>query len=315
MLRSLGRYDDVRKNMNEMRAKFSTTEERARGTEYVLAFLEGNGADMAAQAAWFERQHRPVGDAAIWTEAFVGHLRTARELTQQYIQTLVRADSPEPAAISRTLGALLAGVAGRADLARADAADALMLVPGSRDVESRAALAFALAGDAARAQTLADDLVQRFPRATLVQSLWVPTIRAQLALDRGRPAESLELLRTAAPYELGISSTFPIGMFPVYVRGQAYLAARDGVAAAAEFQRIVDHAGVAWNSPTFALARLGLARAYAVTAASAQGASASGATAKARAAYQGFLDLWKDADADLPILASARREAAALGSK
>jgi hypothetical protein len=159
---------------------------------------------------------------------------------------------------------------------------------------------------------MADELVKQFPRATLVQSVWVPTIRAQLALDRGHPAESLELLRTAAPYDLAISSSFPVCMFPAYIRGQAGLAAQQGAAAAGEFQRILDHPGIVWNCPTFALARLGLARAYAASAAAAQGAEADAQKTKAREAYRRFLDLWKDADADTPILIKARAEFAAL---
>jgi serine/threonine protein kinase/tetratricopeptide (TPR) repeat protein len=315
MLRSLGRYDDARKNLDETRATFGMSgisDSRTHGQLYILAFLEGNAAGMAEHAAFFERQHRPLPDAAIWTEAFVGHLRTARELTRQSVQSSIRLDNPEPAAISQAQGALLEAVAGRADLAGADATNALKLVPGSRDVQSRAALAYALAGDDARAQAMADDLVQRFPRATLVQSVWVPTIRAQLAIDRGHPAEGVELLRAAAPYELGISSSFPVCMVPVYIRGQAALAAHDGAAAGAEFQRILDHPGIVWNCPTFALARLGLARAYAATAATAQSADSEAQKTKAREAYRRFLDLWKDADADIPILIKARAEFTAL---
>jgi len=315
MLRSLGRYDDMRKNLDETRATFGTSgisDSRMQGQLYILAFIEGNTAAMAEHAAWFERQHRTPPDATIWTETFVGHLRTARELTRVSVQSSIRLNSPEPAAISQAQGALLEAAAGRADLAGADAADALKLVPGSRDVQSRAALAYALAGDVARAQAMADELVKQFPRATLVQSVWVPTIRAQLALDRGHPAESLELLRTAAPYDLAISSSFPVCMFPAYIRGQAGLAAQQGAAAAGEFQRILDHPGIVWNCPTFALARLGLARAYAASAAAAQGAEADAQKTKAREAYRRFLDLWKDADADTPILIKARAEFAAL---
>jgi serine/threonine protein kinase/Tfp pilus assembly protein PilF len=312
MLRSLGRYDEVRKNLDAMRATFAMSDRGLHSQLYILAFLEENAAGMAEHAAWFEQQHQPMPDSTIWTETFVGHLRAARELTRRSVQSSIRLNSPEPAAIAQAQGALLEAVAGRTGLAGAGATDALKLVPGSREVQSRAALAYALAGDDTRAQAMVDDLVKRFPQATLVQSVWVPTIRAQLALDRGHPAESLDLLRTTAPYELAIGSAFPVCMFPTYIRGQANLAAHDGRAAAGEFQRILDHPGIVWNCPTFALARLGLARAYAATAATAQSADSEAQKTKAREAYRRFLDLWKDADADIPILIKARAEFAAL---
>jgi hypothetical protein len=272
-----------------------------RQSPFLAMLADDSVVDTLRLMAWFERQHLPPPETRVWVETFAGHLQAARDLTRGVVQAYVRSDSPEPAAIAQTFGALREAAVGRADLAAADAADGLKLAPGSRDVESRAALAYALAGDGPRAQALVDDLIKRFPKATLVQSLWVPTIRAQLALNRGRPDESLELLRATPPYDLAMSSSFPVGMLPAYVRGQANLAAHDGAAAAAEFQRILDHPGVVWNSPTYALARLGLARAH-----------AQGSPAKARDAYKSFLDLWNDADADIPILIKTRAEFAAL---
>ena len=146
----------------------------------------------------------------------------------------------------------------------------------------------------------------------MVQSVWVPAIRAQVELTHGNPAQSIALLRAATRYELSNSTAFPVCMFPVYIRGQAYLAARQGTAAAAEFQRILDHRGLVWNCWTSALAQLGLARAYALVARTAQGADAEGYKSKSRAAYQDFLTLWKDADPDIPIFRDARAEAAAM---
>jgi len=193
---------------------------------------------------------------------------------------------------------------GNANVARQNAAAAVALAPGSRDAEAQAALAYALAVDAARAQSLADDLAKRFPQDTVVQSVWLPTIRAQIETGRKNPARSIELLQVAAPYELGmISGNAPNScLYAVYVRAEAYLSAQQGQLAATEFQKILDHRGLLWNCATGALAHLGLARAYAM----------QGDTAKARAAYQNFFALWKDADADIPVLIAAKAEYATL---
>jgi predicted Zn-dependent protease len=189
---------------------------------------------------------------------------------------------------------------GYADSARQNAAAAVSLAPGSRDAEAQAALAYALAGDAAHAQSLADDLDKRFPQDTIVQSVWLPTIRAQIETGRKNSARSIELLQAATPYELGMLTGSAINscLYPVYVSAMAYLSEQQGPAAVAEFQKILDHRGLLWNCATGALARLGLARAYAM----------QGDTAKAKAAYQDFLTLWKDADPDIPILIAAKAE-------
>jgi len=178
------------------------------------------------------------------------------------------------------------------------------LAPGSHDAEAQAALAYALAGDAAHAQSLADDLAKRFPQDTVVQSVWLPTIRAQIETGRKNAARSIELLQAAASYELGMLSGGAANscLYPVYVRAEAYLSAQQGQLAAAEFQKILDHRGLVSNCATSTLAHLGLARAYAL----------QGDTAKARAAYQDFFALWKDADPDIPILKEAKAEYAKL---
>ena len=180
----------------------------------------------------------------------------------------------------------------------------MKLAPGSRDAESEAALALALAGDEARAKALADDLNKRFPLNTITQSFWIPTIRGQFEINRKAPAAAIEILQSSAPYELGlaVNQLNYSCLYPVYVRGQAYLDAGQGTAAATEFQKILDHRGLVQNCPTGALAHLGLARAYA----------AQKDTVKARAAYQDFLTLWKDADSDIPILNQAKTESAGL---
>jgi eukaryotic-like serine/threonine-protein kinase len=165
------------------------------------------------------------------------------------------------------------------------------------------ALALAFAGDAARAQAIADDLAKRFTEDTLVQFNYLPTIRAQLALSRHDSSKAIEALETAA-YEAGTPSVVLrfLSFYPVYVRGEAYLAAHQGSAAAAEFQKILDRPGVVLNEPLGALAHLGLARAYAL----------EGDTTKARATYQDFFARWKDADPDIPILKQAKAEYAKL---
>jgi tetratricopeptide (TPR) repeat protein len=194
----------------------------------------------------------------------------------------------------------------------------LKLVPTSQGVEVETALAFAMAGDTARAESLAQDLGKRFPLDTQMQSLWLPAIRAQLALDRKNPASALNALQAVSPVELG-QIAFVNNMsclYHVYVRGEAYLAAGQGNAAAAEFQKILDHSGIVWNCWTGALAHLGVARANALQARTfqgqGQGADADAARVRALAAYKDFLTLWKDADPDIPILKEAKAEYAKL---
>ena len=177
--------------------------------------------------------------------------------------------------------------------------------PAGHDLQYATALASAYAGDDERAQKLADDLGQRFPEATVVQFNYLPTLRAKLAVSRGNASEALETLRAAQPYELGRTTYSTLGwtaLYPVYVRGEAYLAAHQGKEAAAEFQKVLDHRGIVLNGPIGALARLQLGRAYAM----------QGDTAKAKTAYQDFLTLWKDADPDIPILKEAKAEYAKL---
>jgi predicted Zn-dependent protease len=210
------------------------------------------------------------------------------------------AQNKESAAMWSADAALREALFGNYAAAREQAAAALSLAPGSRDAESEAALALALAGDTARAQALMDELKKRFPLNTVTQSVWLPTIRGQFAINRKTPSAAVELLQTAAPNELGLS----VGqlnyscVYPAYIRGEAYLVGGNGPAAATEFQKILDHRGLIQNCPTGALARLGLARAYAMQS----------DTAKSRSVYQDFLTLWKDADPDIPILNSAKAE-------
>jgi hypothetical protein len=169
-------------------------------------------------------------------------------------------------------------------------------------------------GDTARAESLAQELGKRFPLDTHMHSLWLPTIQAQLALDRKNPASALNVLQAASPIELGLIA---FGnniscLYSVYERGEAYLADERGNAAAAEFQRILDHSGIVWNCWTGALAHLEVARANALQARTSQGSDADAARVRALTAYKDFLTLWKDADPDIPILVAAKAEYAKL---
>jgi len=274
---------------------------------YALAFFQGDTAAMKQQTDW--AIGKPNAEDQMLslesdTEAWSGRLEKARELSRQAVESARRSDEREPAAVWQANAAIREALFGNAGVARQYAAAAVALASGSRDAESQAALAYALAGDAAHAHSLADDLDKRFPQDTFVQSVWLPTIQAQIETVRKNAARSLELLQTAAPHELGmLSYAAPNScLYPVYVRAEVYLGAQQGPAATAEFQKIQDHRGLLWNRATGALARLGLARAYAT----------QGDTAKARAAYQDFLTLWKDADADIPVLKQAKAEYAKL---
>jgi tetratricopeptide (TPR) repeat protein len=285
---------------------------------YALAFLVTDSAAMAEQQQWFggKPAYENFGLAlASDTEAYSGHLGKARELTKQAVDSAVRADSKESGAIFQANAALEQAAYGNATEARQSAAEALKLAPASQGVESEAALAIAMAGDTGRAESLTQDLGKRYPLDTQMQSLWLPAIQARLALDRKNPASALTVLQAvASPIELGqIGFVANIScLYPTYVRGEAYLAAGNGTAAAADFQKILDHSGIVWNCWTGALAHLGVARANALQARTSQGADADAARVRALAAYKDYLNLWKDADPDIPILKEAKAEYAKL---
>jgi eukaryotic-like serine/threonine-protein kinase len=280
---------------------------------YALAFLHADSPAMAEQQQWFagKPEENDGLSLASDTEAYVGHLSKALELTKQSLDSAIRADSKESGAIWQENAALREAAFGNAPGAKQAAAEGLKLAPTSQGVQVEAALAFAMAGDAARAESLAQDLNKRFPLDTQMQSLWLPAIRAELALNRRNPAEALNSLQAAAlPIELGqIAFVANLScLYPTYMRGEAYLAAGQGSAAAVEFQKILVHSGIVWNCWTGALAHLGVARANALQAKTAQGADADAARVRALAAYQDFLALWKDADPDIPILKQAKAE-------
>ena len=285
---------------------------------YALAFLNSDSAAMAEQQQWFagRPEYENYGLAlASDTEAYGGHLGRARELTKRAVDSAVRADSKETGAIWQANAALREAAFGNPTEAKRATAEALNLASTSQGVEVEAALTFAMAGDAARAESLAQDLNKRFPLDAQMQSLWLPAIRAQLALDRKNPADALNGLQAPAPtIELGqiIFVNNISCLYPTYIRGEAYLAVGQGKEAAAEFQKIIDHSGIVWNCWTGALAHLGVARANALQSRTSQGADADAARVRALAAYKDFLTLWKDADPDIPILKEAKAEYAKL---
>jgi eukaryotic-like serine/threonine-protein kinase len=230
------------------------------------------------------------------------------------VDSAIRADSKETGAIWQANAALQQAAYGEATQARHSAAQALKLAPTSQGAESEAARAFAMAGDTVLAKTLAGDLGKRFPLDTQVQSLWLAAIQGQLALDKKNPAAALNAVEASIPIELGgiqfVNNTSCL--YHVYIHGEAYLAAGQGSAAAAEFQKILDHSGIVWNCWTGALARLGVARANGLQSRTSKGADSDAARVRALAAYKDFLALWKDADPDIPILKEAKAEYAKL---
>jgi hypothetical protein len=230
------------------------------------------------------------------TQAWYGRLKSARELTRRAMKSAERSDAKETAAFYQAESALREVEAGIPEGARAEANAALKLA-SSRDVKAMTALALARAGYTAGAEKLAAELDKTFPLDTLVQSYWLPTTWAAVAIEHKDPNRALELLKETSAIELG-SPNISVELVPVYMRGEAYLALGDGNRAANEFQKFIDHRGAVVNFPWGALARLGLARAYALQR----------DTAKARAEYQDFLTLWKDADPDIPILKQAKAE-------
>ena len=268
---------------------------------YQVAFLEHDDAGMKREADW--GMGKPgVEDAVLYlgslTAGYSGQLKKARDLSRRAAASALRADEKETAAGYLMDAALRESLFGNATEARQGAAAALA-VSTNRDVQAAAALAYAFAGDVQHAETIAADLARHFPLDTIVQFNYLPEIRGQIKLIKGDASEALALLEPASSYELGYpAQTIYLNLYPVYVRGQAYLAAHKGSEAAAEFQKIVDTPGAVQNEPIGGLAHLQLGRAYQL----------AGDKAKAHASYQDFLALWKDADPDIPILKEAKAE-------
>jgi eukaryotic-like serine/threonine-protein kinase len=300
---SLNRLEEVETVHRQAKDRNMTSEALSQNL-YQLEFLRGDATKMAqiASDAMGKRGEEDLLLASqADTEGWYGKLKSAKELTRRAMDSAIHNDAKETAALYEAAAALREVGAGEREQARVEANAALKLAP-NRDVRSFAGLALARAGDTAGAETLASGLDKGFPVDTVVQSYWLPTIRAAVALERKDPNRAIELLKQTSPIEFGQASNVAVFLSPVYVRGEAYLMLQDGRTAAGEFQKFIDRPGIVVNSPWGALARLGLARAYAL----------QGDAAKSRAAYQDFLALWKDADTDIPILKQAKVEYAKL---
>lgn len=285
----------------------------ARQVLYALAFLNNDPDSMRQQAAWFTGKATVENSGLSLesdTEAYFGRLRRARELTVQAVDSALRNGHNENAAIWLANAALREAAFGNVLESRRLAGEAFKMLQASQAVESESALALAMIGDSERATSLAHDLNHRFPVDTQTHSLWLPTIQSQLDLNRKDPRAALNQLNTAASMDLAaIQSVANVSCLnSVYERGQAYLAAGNGNAAAAEFQKILNHSGIVWNCWTGALAHLGLARANALEGKTLQAPDANAARIRALIAYKDFFGLWKDADPDIPILIRAKAE-------
>ena len=271
---------------------------------YTLAFLEHDTAGMQREVAWATGKtglEDVLLGAEASTSAYFGRMQKSREFSRLAVASAERADEKETAATYEADEAVAEALFGNRVEARNQATAALRLSTGE-DVQYAAALARALAEDSAGAVALVDDLVKRFPENTIMQLNYSPTVHAQASLNMKDTAKAFNALEISAPYELGSVSAALLSLYPVYVHGQAYLATRQGSEAVAEFQKILDHRAVVLNEAIVPLAHLGLARAYAM----------QGDTSEARAAYNDFLTLWKDADPDIPILKQAKAEYAKL---
>jgi hypothetical protein len=300
-------FEEARATAQEAQAK-NLDSPYLRFDLYRLAFLQNDTAGMAQQVAWAAGK-RGSEDVLLGNEAdtaaYFGQVGKARELSWQAHSSATQSQQRETAALHEAAAAIREALFGNADEARKWAALTKQL-RSSRDVQYGALLALALTGDLSQGETrleqLADDFARRFPEDTLVEFNYLPTLRAQMAIDHHDPSKAIELLQAAAPYELGGSPASFTALYPIYVRGEAYLSLHQGSQAATEFQKILDHRGIVWNEPIGALAHWQLGRAYVL----------QGDSAKAKSEYSVFLGLWKDADPDIPVLKQAKAEYAGL---
>ena len=299
---NLNRLDDARALLQK--AEVSKLDGLAiRSDRYLLAFLQDDAADMQRQVDW--AAGRPGEEDQMLsthsdTQAYYGRLSEARDLSRRAVDVAVRSDSKETAALWQANAGLREAELGNAAVAKQQVSAALAKAPG-RDVKVLAAMTLARVGDNARAKSMVEQLEKSEPTNTMLKIYWLPTIKAAIEINSGNSPQALIDLEAPAPYELGGPSPFGY-LYPVYVRGQAYLGSHNGAAAAREFQKILDHRGIVVNFPLGALAHLQLGRAYAL----------AGDKIKARSAYQDFLNVWKEADPDIPILKEANAEYAKL---
>jgi tetratricopeptide (TPR) repeat protein len=313
---AMNRFADARQTIEDARAR------KLEGFNfhvllYTLASFAADTNGMAEQQEWFTgKPEENLGlSLASDTEAYSGHVHKAWELTIKSVDSAIRADSKESGAVWLENAALREAAFGRIAEGRRAAASGLRMVTTSKSVGVEAALAYAMAGDTDRAESLSRELNKRYPMDTQIQSLWLPAVRAQVSLNRKNPKQALQDLQAGVgtiefgqiPFVANVSC-----LYPTYLRGKAFLAIGDATAAASEFQKILDHSGIAWNCWTRALAKLGVARAYVSLARTSQGTQGDSARKHAHAAYDEFFALWKDADSDIPILKEAKAECAKL---
>jgi serine/threonine protein kinase/tetratricopeptide (TPR) repeat protein len=277
-------------------------------TQYFVAFLTGND-DELRRTATVARKSPSAEDMISHVEALAlarsGHLQDARRMSAAAVEIAQRSGRRERAGLFEAGRAVWEAFYGNAPAARQSASKALELGRG-RDVDYAAAFALALSGDLPRSRALAEDLAREFPEDTFVQFMYVPTLRALFSVDARDGAAAVQALQIGSRYDLALGGIGFIGRFgglyPIYVRGRAYLEAQQPAAAATEFQRILDHRSIVLVDPMEAMARLQLARALALL----------GDPVKAKGAYDDFLTLWKNADPDIPVLKQARAEYARL---
>lgn len=240
-------------------------------------------------------------DAVMLPPPHDGRLHKARELSEEAIDAALRGEAKEAAALWQMNAAIREAEVGNIEVARKGVAAALALSEG-RDLKIGSALVLAKIGDP-RARSMAEELEKEYPTNTIVKVYWLPTINALIEMHSGNASKAVAELQAAAPYELGLTGTFFINyIYPAYVRGEAFLMEHNGPAAAVEFQKMLDHPGIVTNFVTGSLAHLQIARAYA----------RMGNQAAAKTEYENFLQLWKDADADTPVLKAAKKEYAKL---
>ncbi|HTA23971.1 MAG TPA: protein kinase [Terriglobales bacterium] len=300
---NVNRLKDARQTLQEAQQK-NFDDLFIRSDLYSLAFLSGDTAEMERDVAWAvgrpsEEDQMLSTDAD--TQAYYGRLEKARDLARRASDSAVRSDAKETGAQWLVYQGVREAEVGNITAARQAVARALALAPG-RDVKVLAALALARTGETAQSKTLLEALQKSEPTNTFLKVYWFPVIEASIAIAQQAPDRAIVALEPALPYELGQPPPVSGTMYPAYIRGLAYLAEKNGPAAATEFQKFLDHSGIVQNFLLGSLAHLQLARAYAV----------SGDTAKAKTAYQDFLTLWKDADPDIPILKDAKAEYAKL---
>ncbi len=301
---ALNRLDDARKAIAQAQQR-KLDGDTLHWAIYQLAFLKGDAAEMERQVAWAAGK---PGDEDLLlsfqsdTEAYYGRLVKARDFSRRAVDSAQRNDSKESAALWQVNAALREAEFGNTAAAKQGVGAALALAPG-RDVKLFGALTLARIGETTGAKAIVEELEKNYPSDTMLKVYWLPTFKAAMELNTGNSTQAVMFLEAAAPYELGMPPQLQLGtMYPVYIRGQAQLVAHNGAGAATEFQKFLDHRGVALNFPLGALAHLGLARSYAM----------QGDTAKAKTDYNDFFTLWKDADSDIPILIAAKAEYAKL---